>query len=106
MAAESLKLSSLDGTTSETKTKAQSTPSSSKEKYQYFPKCRLGLPGDRYRKDQSESVSTEKRDRRKTSQRIGYSIQSEGLLQPIIVRSTGKGYELIAGERRLRAFKF
>ena len=37
---------------------------------------------------------------------LAMSIQSEGLLQPIVVRSTGKGYELIAGERRLRAFKF
>lgn len=37
---------------------------------------------------------------------LAQSIQSEGLLQPIVVRSTGKGYELIAGERRLRAFKF
>lgn len=37
---------------------------------------------------------------------LARSIQSEGLLQPIVVRSTGKGYELIAGERRLRAYKF
>ena len=37
---------------------------------------------------------------------LARSIKSEGLLQPIVVRSTGKMYELIAGERRLRAFKF
>ncbi len=31
------------------------------------------------------------------------SIQSQGILQPLLVRRDGKGYELIAGERRLRA---
>ena len=37
---------------------------------------------------------------------LAQSIQSEGLLQPIVVRSVGKSFELIAGERRLSAFKF
>jgi len=36
-------------------------------------------------------------------QDLANSIRSEGLLQPIVVRPTGKGYELIAGERRLQA---
>ena len=31
------------------------------------------------------------------------SIASEGLIQPLLVRKTSDGYELIAGERRLRA---
>ncbi len=31
------------------------------------------------------------------------SIRSAGLIQPLIVRKTARGYELIAGERRLRA---
>lgn len=31
------------------------------------------------------------------------SIEASGLLQPIVVRSRGNGYELIAGERRWRA---
>lgn len=31
------------------------------------------------------------------------SIRSAGVMQPIVVRSIGGGYELIAGERRLRA---
>ena len=34
---------------------------------------------------------------------LANSIDAEGLLQPIVVRSTEHGYELIAGERRLRA---
>lgn len=33
------------------------------------------------------------------------SIRAHGVLQPILVRSTVSGYELIAGERRLRAAK-
>jgi ParB family chromosome partitioning protein len=36
---------------------------------------------------------------------LSESIRSEGLLQPIVVRKVKAGYELIAGERRLRAFK-
>ncbi len=31
------------------------------------------------------------------------SIQEKGVIQPILVRETGSGYEIIAGERRLRA---
>jgi ParB family chromosome partitioning protein len=37
---------------------------------------------------------------------LAKSIQSEGLLQPIVVRAKGKHFELIAGERRLRAFEY
>lgn len=33
------------------------------------------------------------------------SIKEKGIIQPILVRSSGAGYELIAGERRLRAAK-
>jgi ParB family chromosome partitioning protein len=33
------------------------------------------------------------------------SIKEKGIIQPVIVRSTEDGYELIAGERRLRAAK-
>jgi ParB family chromosome partitioning protein len=36
---------------------------------------------------------------------LARSIQEVGVLQPIVVRPTGEGYELVAGERRLRAAK-
>lgn len=36
---------------------------------------------------------------------LAESIRSEGLLQPIVVRKTGGTYQLIAGERRWRAFQ-
>ncbi|WRS26776.1 ParB/RepB/Spo0J family partition protein [Oscillospiraceae bacterium MB08-C2-2] len=38
---------------------------------------------------------------------LAASIQSNGLLQPVTVRKTARGdYELIAGERRTRAYRF
>ena len=42
----------------------------------------------------------------KQVEELAESIRSEGLLQPIVVRAKGKKYELIAGERRLHAFRF
>ncbi len=36
---------------------------------------------------------------------LALSIRTNGVLQPITVRETEKGYELVAGERRLRAAK-
>src|SRR6185503_9698405 len=36
---------------------------------------------------------------------LASSIREVGVLQPIVVRRAGTGYELIAGERRLRAAK-
>lgn len=36
---------------------------------------------------------------------LAESIRSEGLLQPIVVRKTGDSFQLIAGERRWRAFQ-
>jgi len=38
-------------------------------------------------------------------QALALSIQEVGILQPIVVRKAGTGFELIAGERRLRAAK-
>ncbi len=36
---------------------------------------------------------------------LARSIESVGLIQPIVVRKNGRGYELISGERRLRALQ-
>ncbi len=36
---------------------------------------------------------------------LAESLQKNGLIQPVVVRSVESGYELIAGERRLRAVK-
>lgn len=37
---------------------------------------------------------------------LAESIRSEGLLQPVVVRKQGEKFQLIAGERRWRAFQF
>ena len=37
--------------------------------------------------------------------RLADSIKQYGIIQPLVVRPVGKGYELISGERRLRACK-
>ena len=34
---------------------------------------------------------------------LSASIKAQGVIQPLIVRQLSKGYELVAGERRLRA---
>jgi ParB family transcriptional regulator, chromosome partitioning protein len=36
---------------------------------------------------------------------LAQSIETRGVIQPIVVRSVGDNYELIVGERRLRAFE-
>ena len=41
----------------------------------------------------------------KPLQELAASIKEHGILQPLVVVKTGTGYELIAGERRLRASK-
>jgi ParB family chromosome partitioning protein len=58
----------------------------------------------------SRIVSNPYQPRREISEQqveeLAQSIRAEGLIQPVVVRPRGKGYELIAGERRLQAFKF
>jgi len=39
----------------------------------------------------------------KEQKRLVASIKKNGIIQPIVVRKSGKGYEIIAGERRWRA---
>ena len=41
----------------------------------------------------------------KSLKELAQSIREKGIIQPITVRTRDKGYELIAGERRLRAAK-
>lgn len=41
----------------------------------------------------------------KAIEELALSIKENGIIQPLIVRKTSSGYELIAGERRLRASK-
>ena len=47
----------------------------------------------------------EKTSRQKASKSSPTQLKPQGVIQPLIVRKLAKGYELVAGERRLRASK-
>ena len=42
---------------------------------------------------------------REALEELAESIKQKGVIQPVLIRSTEEGYELVAGERRLRASK-
>lgn len=48
-------------------------------------------------------IRTEMEDEEHTLANLADSIKAKGLLQPILIRTVEKGYELVAGERRFRA---
>lgn len=53
----------------------------------------------------ANSAQPRKKFSKEAIERLAESIARNGLLQPLSVRKDGKGYELVAGERRLRALK-
>lgn len=99
-----------DKSSSGTKTKAKATPASTKAtkgKNPDSPQASgLGFQEITIVKIKANPYQPRREIAEKQVEELARSIKSEGLLQPIVVRSSGKGYELIAGERRLRAFKF
>ncbi len=86
-----------------------SSPSPGSEDPPALPAPVSSLPGDnRLIEVPVDQVVPNRRQPRKVIDpqavsELAASIASEGLLQPIVIRPTGDGYELIAGERRLRA---
>lgn len=63
-----------------------------------------------YRQIPVASIKPSRHQPRRTIEEEGVkeladSIRAEGLLQPVVVRAAGQGFELIAGERRWRAFQ-
>ena len=69
------------------------SPTEKKEGLIYLPVDKITTNPNQPRKQFSESEITE----------LSLSIKESGILQPLLVKKTGQGYELIAGERRLRA---
>ena len=55
------------------------------------------------RRDRAQPLSAAADVRRSRNRRPGDSIRTHGILQPLVVRRAGDGFELIAGERRSRA---
>ena len=101
---------SQENIASETKAKTEKTPSSSKgskaKSTSTSDSAGLGYQEITIGKIKANPYQPRREIAETQVKELARSIQSEGLLQPIVVRSTGKGYELIAGERRLRAYKF
>lgn len=59
------------------------------------------IPVDRIRTNPRQSRQVFDQER---LAELAASIEEVGLVQPVVVRQSGDGYELISGERRLRAF--
>lgn len=101
---------SQENIASQTKAKTEKTPSSSKgskaKSTSTSDNSGLGYQEITIGKIKANPYQPRREIAETQVKELARSIQSEGLLQPIVVRSTGKGYELIAGERRLRAYKF
>ncbi len=71
-------------------------------------KAKEPASGTGYRMCPIAKISVNRQQPRKsfheeTIEELAQSIRANGILQPLLVRSVGEGYQLIAGERRLRA---
>src|SRR5579872_3251176 len=60
----------------------------------------LSIPVDRIRPG---STQTRRRFDPEALAELAESIRESGVVQPVVLRSVGRGYELLAGERRWRA---
>jgi ParB family chromosome partitioning protein len=70
----------------------------------------IAVPGARFAALDPAEISPNPRQPRtvfepEAFQELVHSVREFGVLQPIVVRETDSGYELIMGERRLRAAK-
>jgi ParB family chromosome partitioning protein len=68
----------------------------------------LPVPGARFAELDVELITANAKQPRQVFDQesldeLTYSIREFGVLQPVVVRASGSGYELIMGERRLRA---
>ena len=70
-----------------------------------------GITNEKFQDISIEHISVNpdqprKRFQKEKLQELANSIQKTGLIQPVVVRKTSSGFELIAGERRFRAAQF
>src|SRR4029453_17567472 len=68
----------------------------------------LPVPGASFREIEVSAISANPRQPRQVFDEDGlaeltHSIREFGVLQPVVVRQRGDAYELVVGERRLRA---
>ncbi|MBE0467390.1 MAG: ParB/RepB/Spo0J family partition protein, partial [Candidatus Desulforudis sp.] len=75
-----------------------------------FPTAEAAVTGETLREIALSEIRTSPRQTRRAFSpdkltELASSIEEVGLVQPIVVRQSGDGYELVSGERRLRAFQ-
>lgn len=83
-------------------------PSMAKQPYAPLPRLDEPAPGEKIHDLEIKSIGKNRFQPRRDFKdqeikELADSIESHGIIQPIVVRKTTTGYELISGERRLRA---
>ena len=79
---------------------SKTTPNKTKKPKNNTPNSEINISAIKANQYQPRTTFDEKK-----LKELSESIKKHGVIQPILVRQEGKGYELIAGERRLRASK-
>ena len=79
---------------------SKTTPNKTKKPKNNTPNSEINISAIKANQYQPRTTFDEKK-----LKELSESIKKHGVIQPVLVRQEGKGYELIAGERRLRASK-
>ena len=78
----------------------KTTPNKTKKANKTSPASEINIRAIKANQYQPRTTFDEKK-----LKELSESIKKHGVIQPVLLRQEGKGYELIAGERRLRASK-
>ena len=78
----------------------KTTPNKTKKANKTSPASEINISAIKANQYQPRTTFDEKK-----LKELSESIKKHGVIQPVLLRQEGKGYELIAGERRLRASK-
>lgn len=79
---------------------SKTTPNKTKQTNKTSPSSEININAIKANQYQPRTTFDEKK-----LKELSESIKKHGVIQPVLLRQEGKGYELIAGERRLRASK-
>ena len=93
-------LQALLGEVAPKTTEPKTTPNKTKKGNKTPPASEINISAIKANQYQPRTTFDEKK-----LKELSESIKKHGVIQPVLLRQEGKGYELIAGERRLRASK-
>ena len=93
-------LQALLGEVAPKTTEPKTTPNKTKKANKTSPASEINISAIKANQYQPRTTFDEKK-----LKELSESIKKHGVIQPVLLRQEGKGYELIAGERRLRASK-